>query len=110
MPLPFVTPDMALAKPVVDAEGRILAGAGTRLDERMLRLLRKQAIQTVVVDAPEGTVGWETVQPLSEELAALGTRFDATARSEALDVLREAVARHLARRAGRLANDAEPDR
>ena len=105
MPLQFVTASMTLAKPVVDGDGRVMAGVGTRLEERILRLLRKQAIQTVVVDAPETGAGWETIRPLPVELEALTSRFDATERTAALDTLRDAVARHLRRRAARFAAD-----
>lgn len=104
-PLQFVTPTMRLAKPVIDADGRVLIGVGTCLDERVLRLLRRQAIQAVVVDEPEDVGAWETIRPLSEEMTDLEARFQATERSAALDELRDAVGRLLVRRAARFRTD-----
>ncbi len=98
VPLAFVTPAMRLARPILDADGGTVAGAGTQLSERVVRLLRRMAVQTVVVEA-EGLAEWQTVPPLDEALAALDARFAAAPRSEALTVLRDAIARRLARRA-----------
>lgn len=101
VPLEFATDTMRLVRPVTDGDGRVVAGAGTRLDARIRRLLRRLAIQTVVVDEAAGVDGWEAVQPLPEALAALDARCGTAARAGALAALHDAVARHLARRAAR---------
>jgi hypothetical protein len=95
---------MRLARPVLDAGGGTVAGAGTQLGERVVRLLRRLAVQTVVVADAEGLEAWQTVLPLEDELARLEARFATAPRSAALAVLRDAIARRLARRAA----DGEP--
>ena len=105
IPLQFVTDTMRLAKPVTDTEGRILAGMGTRLTEGIARLLRNQAILTVMVEDDNVATGWESLRPLPEELAALDGRFAETERTTAMSALHDAVARHLARRSVRFASD-----
>jgi hypothetical protein len=90
---------MRLARPVCDAEGRPIAGAGTVLDERVVRLLRRMAVQSVAVVETDDVRSWETEGPLADELRALEERFRAATRSAALDALHDAIARHLKRRA-----------
>ena len=60
-----------------------------------------------MVDAPAETAGWESLRPLPVEIEALTTRFAATERTEALETLQAAVARHLTRRAARFGVDDE---
>lgn len=103
IPLQFVTDTMRLAKPVTDTDGRVLAGMGTRLTDGIARLLRNQAILTVMVEDDSVATGWESLKPLPEELAALDSRFAEAERTAAMDALRDAVARHLTRRSARFA-------
>lgn len=99
VPLRFAKAPMRLARPVCDAEGRPIAGAGTVLDERVVRLLRRMAVQSVAVVESDELCAWETELSLEDELRALDERFQAASRTAALDALHEAIARHLKRRA-----------
>ncbi len=114
--LRFARPPMRLARPIVDGEGRLIAGTGTVLDDRVVRVLRTMAVQTVLV-AGDQIDSWERVKSLAEELQDLDRRFasrpadaerghgrgSTAARAE----LHAALARRLERRAARLA--AAPD-
>lgn len=95
---------MRLARPIQDAEGRLVAGAGTQLNERIVAHLRKLAIQTVAVTSSEDLPEWETIKPLVDALAELGTRFATGAETPERAQLHAAMARHLTRRA-RLAGE-----
>lgn len=88
---------MRLAKPIHDAEGRLVAGTGTLLGERIVRLLRKLAIQTVQVDSAEDVPNWETIRPLAEALADLDARFRLAPAGPELSAIHDAIARHLTR-------------
>jgi len=101
VPLEFVKPTMQLAGPIVDAEGRLLAGKGTKLSERVVGSLRKLAMQTVLVDDTSELQPWETVQSLDAELRALDTRFREgldVSESPELTMLHQAIARYVERR------------
>ena len=50
VPLQFAKATMRLARPIFDSDGRLLAGNGTLLNDSVTRLLRKMALQTVVVE------------------------------------------------------------
>jgi hypothetical protein len=100
VPLQHVAEHLRLAKPVTDPDGRVIAGVGTALDARVQKLLRRLAIQTVVVDDDDGIAAWAAVRPLAEDLQALEGRF-ADERDVALGQLHDAIARRLARRAER---------
>ena len=100
---------MRLARPVCDAEGRPIAGAGTVLDERVVRLLRRMAVQSVPVVETDDLRGWETEQPLGDELQALEERFRAASRNAALDALHDAIARQLKRRAAATATGSKSE-
>jgi HD-like signal output (HDOD) protein len=102
VPLQFAKPTMRLAQPVFDRDGMLVAGSGTLLTERLVRLLRHLALQTVTVDEADDLAAWETIHPLDEEIAALARRFGAAPTSEPMLELRRAVARRLARRAAAL--------
>lgn len=108
VPLEFAKPTMRLAKPICDAKGRVLAGSGSMLTASVVRLLRRLAIQTVVVDGDEGALnGWEAVRPLSEERTLLTARMgEVTARSPRA-LLCEALDRRLVRRERRLGSGDE---
>jgi hypothetical protein len=109
VPLEFANPSMRLARPVCDAEGRLVAGAGTGLTARVVRLLRTMAVQSVLVADAEGVDQWQTVRPLPDEIAALDARFAATPASPALTLLHEAIRRRLAVRAARFDGDRRDD-
>jgi len=112
VPLEFVRETMQLAAPLADTDGRLLAGRGTVLGERIVRALRKMAIQTVVVlDSPD-LQAWETVRSLREDLRALERRFekglDEPERPE-MTALHHAIGRCLERRWAHLDDAGAPD-
>jgi hypothetical protein len=102
VPLPFVKPTMRLARPICDADGRVVAGTGTALDDHLVRALRKMAIQTVPVVESADLANWERTKPLRDELLELEQRLDREPAGEALMALRAAITRHLCKRALRL--------
>lgn len=102
VPLAFVRPEMRLARPVCDADGRLIVGAGTALDPRVVQALRRLAVQSVVVTGATELAGWETLPPIDHQLQALHRRLLGTERSDALQTLAAAVARYLGRRTARL--------
>jgi hypothetical protein len=73
--LPFVRTVMRLAEPVVDRDGRVVAGSGTQMTDRLLSVLRAIGVESVVIADGVPVQPWETVRPLAEELAALDARF-----------------------------------
>ena len=103
--LEFAQPAMRLARPIFDTDGKLIAGTGTHLDERMVRLLRRLALQTVVVEDSGDFGAWQTVTPVETELAELRWRFQREQPSRALEAILEAISRHLLRRAAALAQD-----
>jgi hypothetical protein len=106
--LEFAKASMRLARPIFDADGRLVAGAGTLLGPRVVGVLRTMAVQSVpVVEAD--VEPWETVEPLADELAALAARFAGAPESSGLTALHEAIARRLATRAARFAAEHEAD-
>ena len=108
VPLEFAKPTMRLAKPICDAKGRVLAGSGSLLTASVVRLLRRLAIQTVVVDGDEGAVaGWEAIRPLGEERALLELRLGETTPRSARAQLGDALDRRLVRREQRLGSGGE---
>ena len=107
VPLTFVRPTMRLAHPIQDADGRLVAGVGTQLSERIVAHLRKLAIQTVAVTSTEDLPDWEVVKPLAEALAELDARFGGCAETAERTQLHTALVRHLTRRA-RLAGEEPP--
>ena len=107
--LQFVRPTMRLARAITDSEGRLVAGAGTHLREGVARVLRKMAVQSVLVAEADELGSFETIRPLAEELRDLDERFRAAERVGPLAELRDAIARHLAARAARLAEELASD-
>lgn len=106
VPLEFAKPTMQLAGPIVDGDGRLLAGNGTKLSERIVSALRKLAMQTVLVDETSELQPWEMVRSLDEDLRALDTRFRdglGAPESPELAIVHQAIARYLERRWARLA-------
>lgn len=106
--LPFVRSVMRLAEPVVDGDGRVVAGTGTQLSDRLLSVLRAVGVESVVVADGVPVQPWETVRPLAEELAALEARFGAAPREGARAALHDAIRRHIEARAARIAAAAAP--
>ncbi len=102
VPLEFVNETMRLAQPISDAEGRLVAGAGTTLSPGVVRALRKLAIQTVLVVDNETVATWERAQALDEQLRELERRLDREPANEAMTALRAAITRHLCKRTVRL--------
>jgi hypothetical protein len=101
--LPFVRTVMRLAEPVVDRDGRVVAGSGTQLTDRLLSVLRAVGVESVVIADGVPVQPWETVRPLGEEIAELDARFAGAPRDGARGELYAAVRRHLEARAARLA-------
>lgn len=93
---------MRLAKPVCDADGRVMAGSGSALTPSIVRLLRRLAIQTVVVESTDDVAGWESVRPLDEEVARLDVRLRRADLDSPRAQLRDALERRLVRREQRL--------
>jgi hypothetical protein len=102
VPLEFVKPTMRLARAIADADGRLVAGAGTLLGANVVRALRKLAIQTVSVADSDDIASWERTQPLAEQLRTLEERLDREPANEVMAALRTAITRHLCKRAVRL--------
>ena len=105
MPLAFAQPTMRLARPIMDGDGKLVAGTGTLLAERIVRLLRRMALQTVVVEDAGDLQAWETVRPLQQQLLELEERFEREKPQKSLDTLKQAIARYLVRREQLLAED-----
>ncbi|MBI3635438.1 MAG: hypothetical protein HY216_04345 [Candidatus Rokubacteria bacterium] len=103
VPLQFARPEMRLARPVCDADGHLLVGAGTALDTRVCQALRRLAVQSVVVTGADGLEGWEMLPPLDQQLIALRRRLAGTTANTSLELLTAAIGRYLARRTARLA-------
>ena len=107
VPLQFVKPTMRLAGPIVDADGRLVAGTGTELRDSVVRVLRKMAVQAVLVVETDDVGAFETIKPLADELRELEQRLPDAASTGPLAELRAAIARHLTARAARLGQDPE---
>lgn len=105
IPLQFVRPTMRLAGPIIDADGRLVAGIGTELRDSVVRVLRKMAVQAVLVAETDDVGAFETIKPLADELRELDERLPPSAATGPLAELRAAIARHLTARAARLGQD-----
>jgi len=105
VPLHFAKPTMRLARPIFDRDGRLVAGNGTLLNERVARLLRKMALQTVMVEETEDLPAWEMIRPVEQQLLELEERFQWEEPSKALEAIRQAISRRLLKRAADLEND-----
>jgi len=103
--LEFAKPTMRLARPIFDGDGKLIAGRGTLLSERMVQLLRRLALQTVVVDDTDDLNQWETVAPVGADLTGLEQRFRRESPAPPLQAIYEAISRHLVKRAAVLARD-----
>ena len=101
--LQFATPQMRLARPISDANGRLVAGVGTILSPGVVRVLRHMAVQSVLVEDAGGVPSWEQVRTLDEERAALAARFANEASTPSLEEVRAALDRRLERRAASVA-------
>ena len=108
IPLQYARPSLRLAHPIIDADGRLVAGVGTSLTDRIVRILRNMALQSVVVADSDEVGEWERVRPLCEEIGDLERRFAAEPPTEPLAELQRAITRYLDRRArAREATEAE---
>lgn len=101
--LQYATPTMRLARPISDANGRLVAGVGTILSPGVVRVLRQMAVQSVVVDDAGERAPWEQVRTLAEEHEALAARFAAEPLTPPLVEIQAAIARRLERRAAAFA-------
>jgi hypothetical protein len=105
--LQFAKPEMQLARPVSDRDGRLIAGRGSRLTDRVVRLLRNLGLQTVVVEDADGLAAWETIPGLEYDLRELDRRFDGTWAGTPLEAVRHAIERYLRRRAAAIESDSD---
>jgi hypothetical protein len=99
VPLEFVKAGMRLARPISDAQGRLMASTGTLLSDSVVRLLRQAAIQSVLVTATKDLAPWEIVRPVDQDVAELWRRVARERIDPALVTIRSAVERHLRARA-----------
>lgn len=97
--LQFATPQMRLARPITDVNGRLVAGLGTTLSAGVVRVLRHMAVQTVLVEDAGEVASWEQVISAAEELAALRARFAGESMTPALEEIHAALVRRIERRA-----------
>ena len=97
--LQFATPQMRLARPISDANGRLVAGVGTMLSASVVRVLRHMAVQSVTVEEADEVEPWQRVRTVEEEQAALARRFAKETVTPPLAEVQAAIARHLERRA-----------
>jgi hypothetical protein len=97
--LQFATPQMRLARPISDVEGRLVAGVGTMLSPGVVRVLRHMAVQSVLVEDAGDLASWEKVRTADDELAALAARFAFDPLTPALQEIHAAIVRRIERRA-----------
>jgi hypothetical protein len=90
---------MRLARPISDAQGRLIASTGTLLSDSVVRLLRQAAIQSVLVTATKDLAPWEIVRPVEDDVAELWRRVARERVDPALVTIRAAIERHLHARA-----------
>jgi hypothetical protein len=105
VPIQFAKPTMRLARPICDSDGKLVAGNGTLLQDRVIRLLRKMALQSLVVEDTDDVPSWVTIRPLRQDLVELEERFRREGPSRPLDLIRQAITRHLVKRAIQLDED-----
>jgi hypothetical protein len=96
--LQFATSHMRLARPISDADGRLVAGLGTMLSPGVVRVLRHMAVQSVMVEEAGDLATWAQVLSVEEELAALAARFVGGAITAPLAEIRAAITRRIQRR------------
>ncbi len=99
VPLEFLKPTMRLARPISDAQGRLVASTGTQLSDSVVRLLRQAAVQSVLVTPTQDLAPWEVVRPADHDVAELWRRVARERVDPALATIRDAVERHLRARA-----------
>ena len=97
--LQFATPQMRLARPISDANGRLVAGIGTTLSPGVVRVLRHMAVQSVMVEDGVGHSAWAQVRTVSDEHAALAARFAGETVTPPLAEIQAAIARRIEQRA-----------
>ena len=97
--LQFATPTMRLARPIIDANGRLVAGIGTLLSPGVVRVLRHMAVQSVLVEDAGSVAAWEEVRTPAEEQRVLAARFARETVTPPLAEIQAAIARLIDRRA-----------
>ena len=95
---------MHLAEAVTGPDGALIAGAGTTLAPPVLRALRRLGIESVQVREADDVADWEEDKDLVHALADLEGRFAAEGPDPHLEVLRDALRRHLVARGTREAS------
>jgi hypothetical protein len=105
VPLEFVKPVMRLARPITDVHGRLVASTGTQLSDRVVRLLRQAAVQSVLVTPTQDLAPWEVIRPVDEDVTELWRRIARERVDPALATIRDAVERHLRTRAAHYEQD-----
>lgn len=98
VPLALARPEMVLARPILDREGRVAVGAGTALGPRAVQVLRRLAIQSVAVVGSEEIAPWEQAPEAEEARRAIEARFAREPASGPMELLRDAVVRRSQRR------------
>lgn len=90
---------MKLARPISDANGRLVAGIGTMLSSGVVRVLRHMAVQSVLVEDAGSLAAWEQVRTPAEEQLVLAARFAHEAVTPPLAEIQAAIGRLIERRA-----------
>ncbi len=90
---------MKLARPISDANGRLVAGIGTMLSPGVVRVLRHMAVQSVLVEDAGSLATWEQVRTPAEEQLALAARFAHEPMTPPLAEIQAAIGRLIDRRA-----------
>ena len=106
VPLALARPEMVLARPILDREGRVAIGAGTALGPRVVQVLRRLAIQSVAVVGNEEIAPWEQAPDAEDARRTIEARFAREPASEPMEVLRDAVVRRSERRSRELGDGA----
>ena len=105
--LQFATAQMRLARPISDANGRLVAGVGTLLSAGVVRVLRHMALQSVLVEDAPGLAAWERVRTAEEEHVALAARFSSETITPPLAEIQAAIDRRIDVRAAATVNHHE---
>ncbi len=101
----FANPTMRITAPILDRDGRPIAGCGSFLRERLVRVLREIGVRIVSVEDTQELAPWEKVQDVEEQLAGVERRFartgDAaeTAHDAPRAMLKDAIVRHVTKEA-----------
>lgn len=87
----FARPGLALARPVVTADGLPLLGRGTRLTRGHLRALSESGVRIIAVEDDPELNRWDEIPEVDPWLRALAARFAGVAHDRRMATLRDAV-------------------